>query len=171
MWDLSSPTRDRTHVPCIGRQILNHWTTREVPGCLLLIENHLGVKLRVLLLGDYQFFPSPDPPRPPSVQIIRISQLSFTRLEIFRAFSFSFLYIPCIRFFCFTSFAFLSLILATLEFLFLFRVFILLSYFLLSLMSLCFSNTYDWRQFKRPKQKVLGKFSFLFPSFSSFLLT
>ena len=26
----SSHTRDRTHVSCIGRQILNHWTTREV---------------------------------------------------------------------------------------------------------------------------------------------
>ena len=26
----SSQTRDRTSVPCIGRQILNHWTTREV---------------------------------------------------------------------------------------------------------------------------------------------
>ena len=25
-----SQTRDRTRVPCIGRQILNHWTTREV---------------------------------------------------------------------------------------------------------------------------------------------
>ena len=24
MWDLSSPTRDQTCVPCIGRQILNH---------------------------------------------------------------------------------------------------------------------------------------------------
>ena len=24
-------TRDWTHVPCIGRRILNHWTTREVP--------------------------------------------------------------------------------------------------------------------------------------------
>ena len=23
--------RDQTHVPCIRRQILNHWTTREVP--------------------------------------------------------------------------------------------------------------------------------------------
>ena len=22
--------RDQTHVPCIGRQILNHWITREV---------------------------------------------------------------------------------------------------------------------------------------------
>ena len=24
-------TRDQTHVPCTGRQILNHWTTRKVP--------------------------------------------------------------------------------------------------------------------------------------------
>ena len=31
MWDLSFPARDRTHVPCIGRQILYHWTTRDVP--------------------------------------------------------------------------------------------------------------------------------------------
>ena len=28
----SSQTRDRTRVPCIGRQILNHGTTREIPG-------------------------------------------------------------------------------------------------------------------------------------------
>ena len=28
----SSQTRDWTCVPCIGRWILNHWTTREVPG-------------------------------------------------------------------------------------------------------------------------------------------
>ena len=26
----SSQTRDRTHVPCIDRQVLNRWTTREV---------------------------------------------------------------------------------------------------------------------------------------------
>ena len=31
VWDLSTPTRDQTHIPCIGRWILNHWTTREVP--------------------------------------------------------------------------------------------------------------------------------------------
>ena len=30
-WDLSSPARDWTGVPCIGKQFLNHWTTREVP--------------------------------------------------------------------------------------------------------------------------------------------
>ena len=35
----SSQTRDRTHVPCIGRWILNHWSTREVP--LFAIECHL----------------------------------------------------------------------------------------------------------------------------------
>ena len=31
IWDLSSPTRDSSLVPCIGRQILNHWTSMEVP--------------------------------------------------------------------------------------------------------------------------------------------
>ena len=30
-WDLNSSTKDRTCIPCIGRLILNHWTTREVP--------------------------------------------------------------------------------------------------------------------------------------------
>ena len=31
MWGLSALTRDQIHIPCIGRQIINHWTTREVP--------------------------------------------------------------------------------------------------------------------------------------------
>ena len=31
MWELSSLTRDWTRTPCVGRQSLNHWTTREVP--------------------------------------------------------------------------------------------------------------------------------------------
>ena len=31
MWDLCSPTRDQTYIPCIGRQSHNHWTVREVP--------------------------------------------------------------------------------------------------------------------------------------------
>ena len=30
-WDLSSLTRDQIHIPCIGRQGLNHSTTREIP--------------------------------------------------------------------------------------------------------------------------------------------
>ncbi|XP_054945686.1 syntaxin-8 isoform X2 [Physeter macrocephalus] len=37
MWDLSFLTRGRTHVPCIGRRILNHWTTREVSRPTFLI--------------------------------------------------------------------------------------------------------------------------------------
>ena len=32
LWHVgSSGTRDETGVPCIARQILNHWTTREAP--------------------------------------------------------------------------------------------------------------------------------------------
>ena len=38
MWDLRSPVRDWTSIPCIGRQILNHWTTREVPDFLKKIN-------------------------------------------------------------------------------------------------------------------------------------
>ena len=38
MWDLSSLTRVWTHVPCIGRQILMHWTTRKVPVLDILNE-------------------------------------------------------------------------------------------------------------------------------------
>ena len=38
MWDHGSPTRGGTHVPCIGRQILNHWSTREVPQLLFSSE-------------------------------------------------------------------------------------------------------------------------------------
>ena len=36
MWDPSSSTRDRTCGPCLGKWILNHWITREVPLCGLL---------------------------------------------------------------------------------------------------------------------------------------
>ena len=38
MWELSSPTRDWSHVPCIERQLLNHWTTREVPRVSLFLN-------------------------------------------------------------------------------------------------------------------------------------
>ena len=31
MWDLSSPTRDQTCIPFIGRWVLNHWATRKIP--------------------------------------------------------------------------------------------------------------------------------------------
>ena len=36
MWDLSFLTRYWTHTPCIGRQSLNHWTTREVAASILI---------------------------------------------------------------------------------------------------------------------------------------
>ena len=32
---LSFPTKDQTHDPCVGRQILNHWATGEVPEYVL----------------------------------------------------------------------------------------------------------------------------------------
>ena len=38
---VSSQTRVRTCVSCIGRQILNHWTTREVPFSLIFCTWHL----------------------------------------------------------------------------------------------------------------------------------
>ena len=37
----SSWTRDRTHVPCIGRWIPNHWTDREVHFLLILMYRRL----------------------------------------------------------------------------------------------------------------------------------
>ena len=38
MWDLSSPTKDWTHILCIAWWIPNHWTTREVPVHDILTE-------------------------------------------------------------------------------------------------------------------------------------
>ena len=48
--DLSSPTRDRTHVPCIGRWILNLWTTREAPYSIFRNWD-IGASLVVQWLG------------------------------------------------------------------------------------------------------------------------
>ena len=38
VWHLSSSTRDRTYVSCFGRQILNHWITREFSPTLAVCE-------------------------------------------------------------------------------------------------------------------------------------
>ena len=46
MQDLSSPTRDRTCVPRIGRQILNHWTPREIP--VLVVNFIVCIMLHVM---------------------------------------------------------------------------------------------------------------------------
>ena len=48
MWDLSSPTRDWTHVPCIGWWILIHYTTREVP----LVHIPMGFYPSIFNLGE-----------------------------------------------------------------------------------------------------------------------
>ena len=53
----SSQARDRTHVPHFGRQILNHWTTREVPTIIFTedTESNLGENQRpsyFLLVGS-----------------------------------------------------------------------------------------------------------------------
>ena len=42
MWDFRCLTRDQTCVPCVGRRILNHWTTREVLHFQVLICFTLG---------------------------------------------------------------------------------------------------------------------------------
>ena len=45
MWDPSSLTRDWTHAPCIGRRILNHWTTREVLRMAFFLQSSVGIFL------------------------------------------------------------------------------------------------------------------------------
>ena len=40
MWELSSLTKDWTHIPCIAGSFLNHWTTREVPVHFLAVKFH-----------------------------------------------------------------------------------------------------------------------------------
>ena len=43
---VSSQTKDQTHVPCIGRQIINHWTTREVSGSLWIQRKTWAVQTK-----------------------------------------------------------------------------------------------------------------------------
>ena len=42
MWDFSSTTRDWTCIPVIARQILNYWTTTEVPKITFKKKNYLN---------------------------------------------------------------------------------------------------------------------------------
>ena len=44
----SSQTRDRTHIACIGRLILNHWTTREV--VVTILDSSLWLSLSIQLV-------------------------------------------------------------------------------------------------------------------------
>ena len=77
IWNPNSLTRDQTHVPCVARQILNHWAAREAPifqllqaslilckstqeQCSLMAETAVSVLTSVLWC--------PQHPRPQSVQ-------------------------------------------------------------------------------------------------------
>ena len=51
----SSPTRDWTRVPGIGRQSLNHWITREVPDTILS-PSHRLIHL-ILLVAWWSMYP------------------------------------------------------------------------------------------------------------------
>ena len=46
----SSQARDRTRVPCIERQFLNHWITREVPTILFRLD--APVKIMAILVAQ-----------------------------------------------------------------------------------------------------------------------
>ena len=51
LWDLSSPTRDRTRIPCIEMWRLNHWTARQV-----LDHTHFGEKKKMDQLQQAALF-------------------------------------------------------------------------------------------------------------------
>ena len=56
---MESPwTRDQTHVSCFGREILNHWTTREVLPTtfnqIALSQNYKEVSFKLLVLSNNQ---------------------------------------------------------------------------------------------------------------------
>ena len=51
-WDLSSPTSDRTHVPCTARRILNHWTTREVSAISKSLRARTESKLSMFIFTE-----------------------------------------------------------------------------------------------------------------------
>ena len=40
----SSWTRDQSHVPCIGRGILNRWTSKKVPACCFLYQFYISTR-------------------------------------------------------------------------------------------------------------------------------
>ena len=101
-WDLSSLTRDRTRIPCAGRQILYHWTTREVPQVpsdsfsLTLLVYHLpnttttqGPLPQLLLLFPFES----------TLQIF----YAFISLKNYRVYLFLYLYVkkfPALCIFC-----------------------------------------------------------------------
>ena len=59
MWHFSSLTKDQIYIPCIERQILNHWTTREVPKSVFFKSCHRSNfhVSKNLFPGSLFFFP------------------------------------------------------------------------------------------------------------------
>ena len=65
MWHVGSCwTRDQTRVRCIGRRILNHWTTREVPIKTLAERdvNYLGGIQCIIFFIILYYLPPPSRP-------------------------------------------------------------------------------------------------------------
>ena len=50
MWDLSTPTRHRTRVPCVGMWTLNHWTTRK--SLEFCIFKHISICVSIATRGQ-----------------------------------------------------------------------------------------------------------------------
>ena len=53
MWNLSSPTRDRTRIPCIGRWSLNHWTCQGSPSWPVSLIMFLCCLSHTLLMNPF----------------------------------------------------------------------------------------------------------------------
>ena len=58
MWDLSSPTRDQTYIPCIGRQSHNQGTVREVPKLFKIKYSVVTDWTQLEQLSSLYLFPS-----------------------------------------------------------------------------------------------------------------
>ena len=58
MFDLGSQTRDRTHIPCFGRQVLNPWTSREVPVACIYSARSPGLSLAASAFGSQKLVSS-----------------------------------------------------------------------------------------------------------------
>ena len=100
MWNLSSPTRDQTHIACFGRRSLSHWTTRWVRLFffsliyLIFLRPRFFLTLIVLVVhSDGLIHPSPWwvtvspwPGRPPYVYKILWSLVPSSALYFWSAF-------------------------------------------------------------------------------------